>query len=135
MKKCDFVKGPVSHEHLKDSALYQVLYSKYSSMVYSKLQCSKVTTLVRCHTYNLETEAYFSTLRNFCQTEQFKFSVFFVITASKFTKMALTVKTLQFGMNRVVSNEMFWYSAGTFNVNCEQALSQNNFFCFVGYWI
>jgi len=27
-KKHDFVKGPVNHEHLKDSALYQVLYSK-----------------------------------------------------------------------------------------------------------
>ena len=86
------------------------------------MRCSKVTTLVLCQTYNLETEAYFSTLRNFCQTEQFKFSGFFVITVSKFTQMALTVKTLQFGMNRVVSNEMFWYSAGTFNVNCEQAL-------------
>ena len=29
MKKTYFVKGPVNHEHLKDSALYQVLYSKY----------------------------------------------------------------------------------------------------------
>ena len=30
-------------------------------MVYSKVQCSKVTTLVRCQTYNLEIEAYILT--------------------------------------------------------------------------
>ena len=59
MKKCDFVKGPVNHEHLKDSAL-----------------CSKVTTMVRYPTYNLEMEAYVSTLCNFCQTERFQLAVF-----------------------------------------------------------
>ena len=59
------------HEHIKDSALCQVLFS----LVYSKLRCSKVRTLVRCQTYNLEMEAYFSTLNNFCQTEQFQFAV------------------------------------------------------------
>ena len=67
MKKRDFVKGPVNHEHLKDSALHQVLYSK--------LQCSKVTTLVWSQTYGLEIEAYFSTIRTVCKTEQFQFAM------------------------------------------------------------
>ena len=38
-EKSDFVKEPVSHEHLKDSALYQVLYS-------IAVFCSKVHGLV-----------------------------------------------------------------------------------------
>ena len=37
MKKRDFVKGPVNHYHLK--------YCTPNSLVYSKLQCSKETTL------------------------------------------------------------------------------------------
>jgi len=41
-------------------------------MVFSKLRCSKVTTLVPCQTYDLQIDAYFSTFRNFCQIAEFQ---------------------------------------------------------------
>ena len=34
-----------------------------------------ITTLFRCQTYGLEIEAYFSTNRTVCKTEQFQFAV------------------------------------------------------------
>jgi len=65
-KKIDFGKGPVRQLHVKDSALYQVLYSKQQgTYLYSKIvvfftnreknpRNPKVTTLVRCQTCNME---------------------------------------------------------------------------------
>ena len=82
MKKRDFVKGPVKHEHFKASALYQVLYSKWHGK-FQIIRCPKVTTLVRCQTYNLEMEAsaIFTKLQNNSNLRDSRIRGFFVDTA------------------------------------------------------
>ena len=122
-------------------------------MVYSNFRCSKVTTLVRCQTYCLEIEAYFSTNRAVCKTEQFQFAGDSIIrrfflnhhnleplcsaknTASTVAKLqiSLTGKTQQFGMNPFVSNEKFCYSTQTFECNwLTWHFNKTNFFCLGG---
>jgi len=70
----DFIKGPVNHEHLKDWIQRCTRYCIPKSMVYSKLRCSKVTTLVRCQRYGLEIDAYFSPNRTVFKTEKIQFA-------------------------------------------------------------
>ena len=134
-------KGPVNYEHLKDSALYQVSYSKYygTGYLYSKFWCSKVTTLVWCQTYNLEIEAYFSTgkvptalfaKQNISNLRDSIICGFFLnhhnleslCLAKKYGKYCNKTsnsKLLSPEKHRyhVVSNEMFWYSAQTLKCN------------------
>ena len=93
-----------------------------------------VTTLVQCQTYDLEIEAYFSTFRNFCQTEQLQK---FETTSKKPESLEVSLYDLN-GAN--CKNTAIWNEPSCFkldslvgtaqkllNVNCEQALKQNNF--------